>query len=86
MGRLFEVRVLSRYCKGCGLCVEFCRQGKLTIQEKPNRQGIRVAAVKADVECTGCMRCALMCPDAAIELVRLGETSTVGARAEADDG
>ncbi len=86
MARLFQVTVLSRYCKGCGLCVEFCRQGKLTIQEKPNRQGIRTAAAKPDVECTGCMRCALMCPDAAIELIRLDETSPVEAQAETDGG
>jgi len=69
--RRFEVHVLTDYCKGCGLCVEFCDQGKLYIQQQPDKRGIQPAAVRPDVECTGCLKCAVICPDAAIEVVRV---------------
>jgi len=64
----FEVRVLSRYCKGCGLCVEFCGQGKLYLEKTPNERGIQPAAVNPQIDCTGCLNCVTICPDAAIEI------------------
>ncbi len=71
MSRRFEVRILTRFCKGCALCVEFCEEGKLYIEQTPNKQGIQTAAVRADVECSGCMKCAAICPDAAVEITRV---------------
>jgi len=70
-GKRFEVTILTRFCKGCGLCVEFCEQGKLYIEKKPNRRGVQTAAVRPDVDCTGCLQCATMCPDAAVEIRRV---------------
>jgi 2-oxoglutarate ferredoxin oxidoreductase subunit delta len=67
----FEVVVLERFCKGCGLCVEFCEAEKLYITPRPNRAGVRVAAVRPDVDCTGCLQCATICPDAAVCIRRL---------------
>lgn len=67
----FEVTILTRFCKGCGLCVEWCEQGKLYIEQKPNRRGIQTAAVRPDVDCTGCLQCATICPDAAVEITRI---------------
>ena len=75
--REFEIRILARYCKGCGLCVEVCDQGKIAIDPHPNENGIQPAVVSPEVRCTGCARCALVCPDAAVEireLVPAGET------------
>ncbi len=68
--RTFVVTVLEDFCKGCGLCVEFCEHGGLYIRQKPNKQGIQTAAVHpgAEADCTGCRRCAMICPDAAIEI------------------
>jgi 2-oxoglutarate ferredoxin oxidoreductase subunit delta len=66
-----EITVLTEYCKGCGLCVEFCAQGKLYIDPTPDRRGVQTAAVRADVDCTGCLQCATICPDAAIEVRRI---------------
>jgi 2-oxoglutarate ferredoxin oxidoreductase subunit delta len=82
MSKRFEVRVLARFCKGCGLCVEFCEQGKLYIRAEPNKQGIQTAAVRPDVECTGCMKCAVICPDAAVELTHIQQTVTSDASAQ----
>lgn len=78
----FEIRVLEQFCKGCRLCVEFCDRGKLYIRKKPNKQGVQTAAVRPEVDCSGCMRCATMCPDAAIEISRV--TVPVAEGAEAD--
>ena len=63
----YEVVVLEQYCKGCGLCVEFCKKGKLYIRQMPNKHGIQTAAVR-EGDCTGCLQCATICPDAALEV------------------
>ncbi len=67
----FEVKVLTRFCKGCGLCVEVCEQGTLYIERTPNQYGVQPAAVHPGRDCTGCLKCATMCPDAAIEICRV---------------
>jgi 2-oxoglutarate ferredoxin oxidoreductase subunit delta len=64
----FEVRVLEQYCKGCGLCVEWCEQRKFYLEKTPNERGVQPAAVDARMDCTGCLKCATICPDAAIEI------------------
>lgn len=66
--RTFEVTVLERHCKGCGLCVEVCTQGKLSIDPRPSKQGIQVVVAAVEIDCTGCTKCALVCPHAAIEI------------------
>jgi len=76
--RTFEVVVLDEFCKGCGLCVEFCTEGKLYIQQTPNKQGIQTAAVHSEIDCTGCRKCAIICPDAAIEISRVEATTASG--------
>ncbi len=68
MSEEFQVKIDPRFCKGCALCVEFCPQDKLRIRRKPNKKGIQIAEVREEIECTGCMRCAVICPDAAVEI------------------
>ena len=67
----FQVEILLKYCKGCGLCVQACEQEKLYMAPHRNKDGVQPACVKDDVDCTGCLKCATMCPDAAIEIYRL---------------
>ena len=69
--RAFEIRILESYCKGCGLCVDVCAEGKLRINPQPNKRGFQPAVADPEVECGGCLRCATICPDAAIEIRRL---------------
>jgi 2-oxoglutarate ferredoxin oxidoreductase subunit delta len=63
-----SVVVRTEYCKGCTLCVEFCKKGVLRVSEKLNRQGYYYIEPVEGAECTGCMVCTLVCPDLALEV------------------
>jgi 2-oxoglutarate ferredoxin oxidoreductase subunit delta len=55
-----QVTVFPNWCKGCGLCVEFCPAGVL-------EQGADGRVTVAHPEkCTACRWCELHCPDFAI--------------------
>ena len=36
--RAFEITILESYCKGCGLCVDVCAEGKLRIKIQAGKQ------------------------------------------------
>jgi len=55
-----EVTVFPNWCKGCGLCVEFCPQNVL---EQAEDGRVIVARPEA---CIACRWCELHCPDFAI--------------------
>ncbi len=55
-----EVTVFPNWCKGCGLCVEFCPQDVL---EQAEDGRVIVARPEA---CIACRWCELHCPDFAI--------------------
>lgn len=57
-------------CKGCGLCVEACPRGLVSLGEKINKQGYHPAGLVDPGQCNGCGLCALMCPDVVITLER----------------
>lgn len=63
-----EVRILRQYCKGCGLCVAVCPVKCLRMSEDVTEAGVQPAEVVETVECTGCLQCHTVCPDAAIEV------------------
>ena len=65
-----EVRIDKERCKSCGFCVEVCPQGVLQMSEGLNARGVHFAVMTDGAECTGCMHCAIMCPDVAIEVYR----------------
>jgi 2-oxoglutarate ferredoxin oxidoreductase subunit delta len=56
-------------CKGCELCIEACPQESLQLSPKINQQGYHYA-VLIKGNCTGCINCALVCPDAVITVYR----------------
>jgi len=68
--RRIEIGILTRYCKGCGLCVDVCPQDVLYLENNPNKYGIMLAAVREERDCSGCLKCVAVCPDAAIEVYR----------------
>jgi 2-oxoglutarate ferredoxin oxidoreductase subunit delta len=55
--------IKREWCKGCGICVEFCPEDALIMDE------MEKAVLAYPDKCTGCMLCELRCPDLAIELV-----------------
>lgn len=57
------VSVKTKWCKGCGLCAEFCPWKVLQMEKEK-------AYVAAPERCTDCGLCEKMCPDYAIYLVK----------------
>jgi len=62
-----EVRVFSKWCKGCGLCVAFCPEQVF------GTNGDGKAVVAHPEKCVACMWCYHHCPDFAISVRRLSE-------------
>jgi 2-oxoglutarate ferredoxin oxidoreductase subunit delta len=66
-----EITINEEYCKGCGLCVEFCPSGCIEMStEKFNNRGVLMPVFSKPEDCTGCTTCGYMCPDAAILVYR----------------
>ncbi len=61
-----HVTIFGTWCKGCGLCIEFCPQDVFVA----NGQGRPVVAYPE--KCTACNWCETHCPDMAITVRRLG--------------
>jgi 2-oxoglutarate ferredoxin oxidoreductase subunit delta len=59
-GRQGKVTLFPNWCKGCGLCIEFCPKNVL---EQTESDGIFIARPE---ECTACRWCELHCPDFAV--------------------
>jgi 2-oxoglutarate ferredoxin oxidoreductase subunit delta len=64
-----SVAVHIETCKGCELCIDACPQESLKLSKEINKQGYHYAVLVQD-NCTGCVNCALVCPDAVITVYR----------------
>jgi 2-oxoglutarate ferredoxin oxidoreductase subunit delta len=75
-----EVRIFENWCKGCGLCIEFCPAGVLVLGMDNRPKPIYPE------NCIACRWCELHCPDFAIYIIDLVEEmsdeSTPGADRE----
>jgi 2-oxoglutarate ferredoxin oxidoreductase subunit delta len=56
-------------CKGCELCISECPQCSLRLSSQINQSGYQFAVLVED-SCTGCINCALVCPEAIITVYR----------------
>jgi 2-oxoglutarate ferredoxin oxidoreductase subunit delta len=56
-------------CKGCELCIATCKEQALSLSPTINIKGYRYAVANNEL-CTGCVNCALVCPDAVITVYR----------------
>lgn len=52
-------------CKGCGLCVGFCKRDVLEMSSgrMTNKKGYHFPIVRSEEECVGCGDCYEMCGD-----------------------
>jgi len=68
---MFDVSFREDRCKGCGLCVEACPKGIITLtKDDINDLGYRYARIIDKDKCIGCAFCAHMCPDIVIEIFK----------------
>jgi 2-oxoglutarate ferredoxin oxidoreductase subunit delta len=57
--------IQPKFCKGCGICVNFCPKKVLDLDE------IGKIYAKEPDKCIMCGQCELRCPDYAIKVVRV---------------
>jgi len=61
--KLKEHQINREWCKGCGICVQFCPKNVLELDNQD-----KVIAVRAE-DCICCKLCEIRCPDLAIEII-----------------
>lgn len=64
-----KVLIEIQRCKACELCIEECKENALSMGDSINFKGYRYIIANNDL-CTGCVNCALVCPDAVITVYR----------------
>ena len=72
-----KVKIDTERCKGCGLCVTACSRDGIVISKRSNKIGYFPAQIDNNVSCTGCAMCALLCPEAVIEIYRDIDITTI---------
>lgn len=73
-----KVEINSQRCKACELCIRECKEGALSLGDALNTKGYRYVLADNDL-CTGCVNCALICPDAVITVFRTGRKKSAPA-------
>ncbi len=63
-----RVVVKSEFCKGCNLCIEYCKRSALISSDDLNKAGYHYAKANEVNECNGCLICTIVCPEVAIEV------------------
>ena len=64
-----KVEINIQRCKGCELCTIECKEHALELSDAINSKGYRYVIANNNL-CTGCVNCALVCPDAVITVYR----------------
>jgi len=68
-----KIKIDFDRCKGCLLCIEECRFKELKAGTKANKYGYLVPEFVCGGNCNACMLCAIVCPEAAIEVFEIIE-------------
>lgn len=64
----FRVVVDRERCKGCELCIPVCPRQLLALSSVLNGHGCHYPLAQEGKDCIGCLKCTVMCPEAAIEI------------------
>jgi 2-oxoglutarate ferredoxin oxidoreductase subunit delta len=64
-----EIAIQRKWCKSCGICVEFCPKKVFTVGE------LNEPIISTPDACTGCRMCELRCPEFAIIITEVEESS-----------
>jgi 2-oxoglutarate ferredoxin oxidoreductase subunit delta len=64
----YRLAIDTERCKGCELCVAVCPKKVLVLGADMNSRGQHFANAACPADCIGCLQCADICPDAAIEV------------------
>ncbi len=63
------VKIKKEICKGCELCIDTCPKKCIIITNDFNSKGMHYAIFSdKGNNCNACKSCAIICPDAAIEI------------------
>ena len=65
-----RIEIEMERCKGCGLCIETCKQECIVLEGEVNAAGWQTVIFIGDEKCKGCAMCAETCPDVAIEVFK----------------
>jgi len=57
-------------CKGCEVCVGSCPSQVIAMDTDVNGKGYHFAYMEKPDDCTGCVNCAIVCPDGVITVYR----------------
>ena len=62
------ITIKKDWCKGCGLCVDICPKGLISLDELGKIQ------IKEPEKCIGCGQCEAICPDFVIKVDKHAKT------------
>ena len=65
-----RITIRVELCKQCGYCIACCRWGNIALSDHCSPLGYYPAVFVGADRCRGCAICALVCPEAAIEVDR----------------
>lgn len=67
----FRLTIDIDRCKGCELCIGVCPRHILSMSAPLNASGVHFPQTNPESVCLGCCQCAILCPEAAIEIEKI---------------
>lgn len=62
-----HVEFSAKLCKGCGYCIKFCPKQIIQMGNVRSAKGYFNPVIEDMSQCIGCLACATVCPEGAIE-------------------
>ncbi len=65
---MIRILIDEEWCKGCFLCLHYCKKKIFGKSKKRNAKGYPLPQVLASEECTLCKSCEFICPELAVSV------------------